>query len=147
MTARTTLGLLLIGPIAFLSACGPASETGAPGAEPAAVEQVGQLLRMYREKNRPVPKSLKEAEKSGSALPKALEALRSGAVVIFWGLNLDEYGGASVIGYEKQTPERGGVVILGDGATAAMTAEQFREAPKPPASLLAPSGAAGKGRR
>ena len=142
---RYPFGLILS---AVLAASAPGCGSAAPGPggpEPAAVEEVGQLLRMFQEQNKPAPKSIQEAEKAGSAFPKAIAALKSGDVAIYWGVNLDEYGGASVLGYEKQAPEQGGVVILGDGSTVEMTAEQFRDAPKPPAQKLK-QGGAGKGK-
>ena len=141
MTARMIARLgLLIGLAALPAACSPTGGTGTPGGEATPVEQVGQLLRSFHEQNKPSPKSLKDAEKMGTALPKALEALRSGDVVIYWGVNLDEYGGASLIGYEKQVPEKGGVIILGGGTTPEVTAEVFRTIPKPPESRLKPAG-------
>ncbi|WP_165247233.1 hypothetical protein [Paludisphaera soli] len=148
MSLRLPRALPLIAVLlASLPACAPTSNSPS-GAEPSPVEQVGQLLRTYQEQNKPAPKSLKDAEKLGAALPRALEALRSGEVVIYWGVNLDEYGGASVIGYEKDVPEKGGVVILGDGSTTEVTAEAFQGLPKPPASKLNPSaGGKAKGSR
>ena len=127
--------------IAFSSlACGPEPAGGSPGAEATPVEQVGQLLRTCHEMGRPAPKSLKEAEKAPGASPQALAALKSGEVVIYWGVNLDEYGGASAIGYERGVPERGGKVILGDGSVVEMDAEQFRTIAKPPDAKLKPGG-------
>ncbi|AMV35961.1 hypothetical protein [Planctomyces sp. SH-PL62] len=129
---------LLVSLIAPHSGCGSSTESTVSGAEPSPVEQVGQLLRMHREQNRPTPRTLKEAQKSGTALPRALEALRSGEVVIAWGLDLEEYGGTSVIGYEKDAPDKGGAVVLGDGTVVELTAEEFQAASKPPASRFTP---------
>lgn len=131
MTRRT----ILIVALAAASGCGP-TPGAAPEGEPSPVEQVGQLLRTCNEMGKPAPRTLKEAEKLPGASPKAIEALNSGAVVIYWGVNLNEYGGASVIGYEKDAPEKGGAVILGDGTVTELAAEQFREIPKPPEALL-----------
>ncbi len=133
MTRRTILILAL----AAASGCGRSPEA-APGTEPTPVEQVGQLLRTCNEMGKPAPRTLKEAEKLPGAPPKAIEALKSGAVVIYWGVNLNEYGGASAIGYEKDAPEKGGAVILGDGTVTELTAEQVREIAKPPDALLKP---------
>ena len=42
------------------------------------------------------------------------------------------YEGSSntVLGYEKDVPEKGGAVAMGDGSVKTMTAEQFKAAPK-----------------
>ncbi|WP_165071199.1 hypothetical protein [Paludisphaera rhizosphaerae] len=133
---RTTLGLIL----AFiLVGCGEPETPAVPDSAPTPAEQVGQLLRICREQNRPTPKSLKEAQKLAAGLPGAIDALKSGDVVIYWDVNLDEYGGASAIGYEKKTPEQGGRVILGDGSTTEMSADQFKAVAKPPDSKLKPA--------
>lgn len=131
--------LLILALTASLAGCGGPEPPAAIGASSAPVEQVARLLQIFREQNRPSPKSLKEAEKLAAGLPGAVEALKSGEVVIYWGVNLDEYGGASLIGYEKKTPEQGGVVILGDGSTTEITPELFKTIPKPPDSKLKPA--------
>lgn len=142
MTFRTISAFAAAVGLAFIDGCGSDPQAG-PVAEPSPIEQVGQLLRSSYEMGKTAPKTLKEAEKSPGVSPKALEALKSGDVAIYWGANLDEYGAASMIGHEKDAPGRGGRVILGDGTVVELTADQIRGLPHPPDALLKP-GAAGR---
>ena len=119
--------------------CGGSGTIAVPGEASTPVEQVARLLRTAHEQNKPSPKSLKDAEKFAAGLPDAIAALKSGEVVIYWGVNLDEYGGGSLIGYEKKTPEQGGIAILGDGTTTDLTPDLFKTIPPPPDSKLKPA--------
>jgi hypothetical protein len=133
--------------LAWALGCSPAPVAG-PEAEPTPVEQVGRIVRTCREMARPIPRTPREAEKIPGASPTALEALKSGAVELYWGADLDEYGGTAVVGHEKGAPEHGGRVILADGTVADLDAEQIRDLPRPPAELLKPGASGrGKGRR
>lgn len=142
MTTRLIPGLVL----ALAMGCSPTPEA-APEVELTPVEQVGQILRTCREMGKPAPKTPKDAEKIPGASPGALEALKSGEVVIYWGVNLDEHGGTTLIGHEKDAPEQGGRVILGDGTVVELDADQIRELPRPPAHLLKPGTSGRKGSR
>jgi len=131
----------MFGPALFLLlvGCSRPETPAAPDAPTTPAKQVARLLRTFKEQNQPSPKSLKDAEKFAAGIPGAVEAPKSGEVVIYWGVNPDEYGGASLIGYEKKTPEQGGVAILGDGSTTEITADLFKTIPKPPDSKLKPA--------
>lgn len=143
MTTRMIPALAL----ACALGCTPAP-VAPPDAEPTPVELVGRIVRTCREMGRPIPRTPKEAEKLPGASPAAIDALKSGAVEIYWGADLDEYGGAALVGHEKGATERGGRVILADGTVAELDAERIRDLPRPPADLLKPGGSGrGKGRR
>lgn len=135
MTTRLIPGLAL----AALLGCSPAPDAP-PGAEPTPTELVGEIVRTCHEMGRPIPRTPRDAEKIPGASPRAIEALRSGAVVIHWGLDLDEHGGTTLVGFEKDAPERGGRVILADGTVAELDAEQIRDLPRPPGDPPRPGG-------
>jgi hypothetical protein len=59
--------------------------------------------------------------------------LKNGDVVVYWGATLQKMTQGSsntVLGYEKATPTSGGLVLMGDGSTRTMSAEEFAKAPK-----------------
>jgi hypothetical protein len=60
-------------------------------------------------------------------------ALREGQYVIFWNASFQKMTqGTSntILGYEKATPDQGGLVLMADGSVKTMTAKEFKEAPK-----------------
>jgi hypothetical protein len=66
---------------------------------------------------------------------RILGALKSGEYVILWNSTFQAMtAGTSntVLGYEKQTPEKGGLVAMADGSVKTMTAQEFKAAPKAP---------------
>jgi hypothetical protein len=64
---------------------------------------------------------------------KLYEAVEAGQIVVFWGADPARApGGASntVLAYDKDVPEKGGVVVMLSGTPGNMTAEEFKKAPK-----------------
>jgi flagellar basal body-associated protein FliL len=60
-------------------------------------------------------------------------ALKSGAFVVFWNASFrDMKAGTSntVLGYEKEAPEKGGLVLIADGSVRPMNANAFKAAVK-----------------
>jgi hypothetical protein len=67
--------------------------------------------------------------------PIALQHLKDGEYVFLWNVSLDEMkerDGLSwtVLCYERQTPERGGQVLYGDGSVKHLSAAEFHQAKK-----------------
>jgi hypothetical protein len=64
---------------------------------------------------------------------KITALLKDGTVVVNWGATLQKMtqGSANtVLGYEKDVPTNGGLVMIADGSVKKMTADQFAKAPK-----------------
>jgi hypothetical protein len=64
---------------------------------------------------------------------RLLDAMTSGRYVIIWGSSIKNMtAGTSntVLGYEKDTPTKGGQVVMADGSVQTMTAKQFEAATK-----------------
>jgi hypothetical protein len=64
---------------------------------------------------------------------KITALMKDGTVVVYWGATLQKMTQGSsntVLGYEKDTPASGGLVMMGDGTVKKMTAEEFAKAPK-----------------
>lgn len=62
--------------------------------------------------------------------PKLLDRLRSGDIVVVWGVSPAELGkepSGYVVAYEKQTPTKGGYVLLGDAYVKKVTAAEFKK--------------------
>jgi len=68
----------------------------------------------------------------GQDIRQQLLSIKDGTLVIFWGANpnLPEASN-TVLGYVKDVPEKGGVVLMLDGSIRQnMTPEEFKAAPK-----------------
>jgi hypothetical protein len=65
-------------------------------------------------------------------LPRAYERLKAGKYILIWNVDDDLDGGMDncVLGYEVEVPTKGGFVVINTGKIKAMTANEFREAPK-----------------
>jgi len=65
---------------------------------------------------------------------KALSLLRSGDIVFIWNVHLiqgmPDGTVNTIVAYEKQVPEKGGVVLFGDGAVRKVSADEYNKAPK-----------------
>jgi hypothetical protein len=65
----------------------------------------------------------------------ALKALKSGQVVIYWGVTLNDLMKAGnladiVLAYEQGVPEKGGLVLMADVSLKQMTVDDFKAAKK-----------------
>jgi hypothetical protein len=64
---------------------------------------------------------------------KITALMKDGTVVVYWGASIQKMTQGSsntVLGYEKDTPKGGGLVMMGDGSVKKMSAEEFAKAPK-----------------
>ncbi|AMV35963.1 hypothetical protein [Planctomyces sp. SH-PL62] len=109
----------------------PAPRTEAPSAEVLSIEEVGQILRMYKKSGQGAPKTIKDVIPLANGYPFAVESLRKGDVVLYWGAAFDPDDSKTVLAYHKDVPTQGGEVLLRDGSAIKMTAEEFQSAPKP----------------
>jgi len=124
---------LVVGLAGAASGCGPSPtyRTEMPAQEVLSLEEIGNFLRMHKKGGKPAPKSIKELAPMENGFPQAYMGLRSGAVVAYWGVEFDPTDARTVVAYEKAAPESGGQVLMRDGTTVKMTAEEFKAAPKP----------------
>jgi hypothetical protein len=64
------------------------------------------------------------------------KALKAGELVLIWDVNIGEVGETpagtkgTILGYEKDAPTKGGLVLMVNGDIVDMTAEEFQAAPK-----------------
>jgi len=93
------------------------------------LEQIGEVYHSYlAEKQRP-PKKLADVTGYGTAFPQGMKALKEGRCQIHWGLDVaGPDAGAKILAYEKDVPQQGGLVLMGDRTIKRMTAEEFQGA-------------------
>jgi hypothetical protein len=103
--------------------------------EDARLRDVGEVYRIYQLSRHKPPRSIRDLMAFADATPSGLGALRKGEVIVRWGATLPEANGEptsaasdEVLAYVKTVPEKGGPVLLLDGRTRHMSAEEFKAA-------------------
>jgi len=111
--------------------CGkPEVQVAPPPDATAALEQLGQFYKyLAYERQRPPAKAADLTAYPPESIPDAWPLIQSGDIVIIWGSG---YSAASkqIVAYEKKVPTEGGNVLLQNGTVKAVTADEFRAAPK-----------------
>jgi hypothetical protein len=107
------------------------SKDKAERVQESSLAQLGDVLRIRQEESSPPPVSAADVVKYERAFPLACGRVKSGALVLFYGVPLQEGVEDKVLAYEKQAPDSGGHVLMQDGKTIKkLTAEEFKSAPK-----------------
>jgi hypothetical protein len=115
---------------------GAASPTGAqlPKVETTHLREVGLAYHAYLQaNNNSAPTALHHLHDKLAASPAASEHLKAGRIVFLYGVPLSAMrSGTSntVLGYEKDTPTKGGLALYADGSVRPLTAQQFAAAVK-----------------
>lgn len=138
MHATRTVRLLWVA-ATLSSACAGCARGGRAGGEAESIEQlsiaqVGQILRIYQKGEKPPPKGLAELLALENGYPAAIRSIRDKDVLVYWGVGFSgaSDAGSTVLAYQKDVPEKGGEVLMLDGAAKTMTADEFKAAAKPP---------------
>ena len=115
--------------------CGP-STAGPDSREELTISQVAQIFHMRQRAQKSPPQGIKDVEGQQTVAPAAVAAIKSGEVIVYWGVGLadDSEAASTVLAYQKDVPEKGGEVLMQDGNATKMTAEEFKAAKKPPAA-------------
>ena len=145
--AMARAGLAAVAVLAAMlpAGCGPSISGPKPGEETSII-QIWQVYRSYRKANKTPPKGPADLQAMQRGFPAALESIRSKEVLVFWGVGLEDgpEAASTVLAYQKDVPEKGGGVLMQDGSSRTMTAEEFRAARKPPGATtdftLPPAG-------
>jgi hypothetical protein len=113
--------------------CGP-STAGPESHEEFAISQVAQIFQMRQRAQKAPPQGFKDVEGQQAVVPAAVASIKSGEVIVYWGVGLDDSseGASTVLAYQKDVPEKGGEVLMQNGKAKKMTAEEFKAAKKPP---------------
>lgn len=125
---------------ALLALAGPLAAAGCstsqnPGTtitpEVETMADVAGLLRDFTGEFQRGPTKLADTAKNEPLYSRGYHAVRSGTVVVVWGVPMPSTGGGTgVIAYEKKVETEGGLVLLQNGETKQMTAAEFAAAPK-----------------
>jgi hypothetical protein len=112
--------------------CGPS--TAPPQTrEEASIKQVWQLFHSYQKRNKEAPKAMADLLPMEQNFSAALGAIRSKEILLYWGAGFSDAADASstVLAYHKDVPEKGGDVLMQDGTTRTMSADEFKAAKTP----------------
>ena len=98
------------------------------------LKMIGLAYHSYSDNGRPPAKAedlapLYENDK------KITAALKDGTIVVFWNSsfkNMPAGTSNTVLGYEKDAKDKGGLVLMADGSVRTMTAKEFNAATKAP---------------
>jgi hypothetical protein len=113
--------------------CG-SSTAGPKEGEDATIGQIWRIFHSYKKTNKPPPKGPGDLLSMQRAFPAAIDAIQSKQALVYWGVGLEDGAEAAstVLAYQKDVPEKGGAVLMQDGSTRTITAEEFHSARKPP---------------
>lgn len=134
--SRRILCLLLVAlfTVPFVGCGGPGGDEEpksilGPAPEQAMIDLKAMLELMEKEKQ-PMPKGVQDLSAYGPGFPAAEVFLQNGAIVYAWGskISQDAEAATTVIAYESKTPTEGGLVMMQDGSTKTMTADEFKAA-------------------
>jgi hypothetical protein len=94
--------------------------------------EVAGLLKDYTGEFNRGPARLENMAKNQPLYPRGYQAIKSGKVVVIWGVKVPPTGGSGtgVVAYEKKAETEGGSVLLENGEIKTMTAAEFQAAPK-----------------
>jgi hypothetical protein len=85
------------------------------------------LIAKHYGRNHPQPPAeLKDFQRYEASNYAGYRALAEGRHIFAWGV--PNQGSSTVLAYEKDTPEQGGLVLLGDGTTRKMSPQEFQAA-------------------
>lgn len=113
--------------------CGRSSNPGQEGTAPTPADdlvEVAGLLKDHSGETGKGPARLEDMAGNQPLYPRGYEAIKSGQVVVVWGVAVGEGGGNGIVAYEKQAESEGGSVLLANGEIKSMSADEFRTAPK-----------------
>lgn len=126
----THVGTALTLALAFGAGCQTSTAPVEVPPEHLALQEVGEMCRVYLADNKRPPRTGKDLNKYAPAFNYGSMAIQDGSVQVFWGADLQPDSKA-ILAYEKRVPESGGKVLLQDGETVKeMTAQEFQAAPK-----------------
>jgi hypothetical protein len=130
------LSFALLFALAAAAGCGRSGGGGGGGdAKAATLQDVADLLRASTQPNGQGPGKLADLGRAQEVYPRGYEAIKSGEVVVNWGVGMKGEGemgkGGDVVAYEKDAPTAGGYVLLSGGEIKHMSAADYAAAPKP----------------
>ena len=87
-----------------------------------AMVEVNELYFTFDKAEGKPPTKLADFDKLKQTWPRGHKAIQTGDIIVLWGTPLSD---ETPIAYEKATPEKGGIVLFGNGTTKTLTSEAF----------------------
>jgi hypothetical protein len=134
-TRRIAGALAALAVLACMLACGAFSGSAANQRVANDLKQLAIAYHNFHDSHARGPASAAEWNKmAASPDDKALiSAVAAGEYVFYWNVKftaLTAGTATTVLGYEKQVPTAGGLVVMADGAVVTLTPQEFASAPK-----------------
>jgi hypothetical protein len=104
--------------------CGPAADTPYPRSN--LMSQLGNLIQAHADEKKKPPTHLDDLLAYEPMSPGAFAAVRDGDVVLAWKTPMAA-GSQKVVAYEKDVPDKGGLVLRQDGQVVTMSAQEFKQ--------------------
>jgi hypothetical protein len=95
------------------------------------LKQIGLAYHNYNDANQKAPLKADDLGPYVENNKKLLDALKGGDYVFIYGvtpLQMTQGTSNTVLGYEKDTPTKGGYALYGDASVKKMTADEFKKA-------------------
>ncbi len=95
--------------------------------------EIGIMYHNYHDTNNKGPSGPQDLQPFAQDLPEGWRGLQSGQIVVLWDVKMTEQlEGTSntVLAYESDVPNGGGLVLMADGAVRSMNPQEFAAAPK-----------------
>jgi hypothetical protein len=133
-TFATRIGL--VAGLAVFAGCSSRSiPAGDVAGAPVSIVETNELLKAATGALGHPPTKVADLDKHQSLFPRAYAAIKSGDILVLWGVQPKgegdiARGGETVVAYEKNVPTEGGYVLFSAGTIKKMTAAEFSAAPK-----------------
>lgn len=124
--------LLLFVALVPLAGCGNSNGAPAVTRDEDVLKQIYAMYRHHIKSQERPPAELEDLAKRQyeGNFPGAVRALTAGEYIVVWNVNSKDSG--TVLAYEKDVPEKGGAVLMADGAVKTMSVAQFQSAKSSP---------------
>lgn len=129
---RVALTLLLAGTAVMLLACGSVRDAAVRNRAEKDLAQIAQYYDDYTLSESAPPKSADELIRYfGKQREQPTQGLVNGRCVIVWGVRMESNSGKKeIMGYDVETPEKGGYVLYVDKTVDRLSASEFAAAKK-----------------
>jgi len=128
LSYRTWLTLCCLA-LSFSCACSQRRPIEPPKTNEDGLKELAEMYRYIDYSKLRVPGKAEDLNDFVDSLQNALERVKSGEIVVYWGVGYSK-DGEQILAYDKKAETDGGPVLLRNGTVKKMTAAEFKAAPK-----------------